>query len=61
MIRAAQKRMALCNLCRSGVRVTTDAGADPMVIEQIVTRLDKKAASTEAPRLPESRAPPYQK
>jgi hypothetical protein len=46
-----------CRECGGAVRIIAGIEA-AVVIEQILTHLDQKTASTEAPRLPQCRAPP---
>jgi hypothetical protein len=46
-----------CKACGGRVQITACI-EDPVVIEQILTHLERKQASTAAPRLPPCRAPP---
>jgi len=46
-----------CRACGGAVRIIACI-EDPVVIEKILTHLDKKYASAEAARLPPCRAPP---
>ncbi len=46
-----------CSKCGGAVRVIA-CTADPVVIDEILTHLDKKAAVAEPSVLPQSRAPP---
>ena len=46
-----------CRACGGAVRIIACI-EDPLVIEKILTYLDKKDASSEASRLPPCRAPP---
>ena len=45
-----------CPACGGVLRIIADI-EDPVVIEKILTRLDKRAASAAPPRLPPCRAP----
>ena len=47
----------ICNSCGGHVKIIACI-EDPVVIEKILTHLDKKDASAAASRLPPSRAPP---
>ena len=46
-----------CQVCGGAIRIIACI-EDPVVIEKILTDLDKKNTSAEAPRLPPCRAPP---
>ena len=46
-----------CPACGGAVRIIACI-EDPVVIEKILTHLDKKCTSTEIPQLPPCRAPP---
>jgi len=47
----------ICQACGGAVRIIASI-EDPIVIEKILTHLDKKDASVEPARLPPCRAPP---
>ena len=49
--------METCRECGGPVRLIACI-EDPVVIKKILTHLDEQVASTQAPRLPETRAPP---
>jgi hypothetical protein len=46
-----------CRACGGAVRIIACI-EDPVVIEKILTHLDKRGTPTEIPRLPPCRAPP---